>query len=158
MSTHDQRVKHYHAIIAGHFDDFQPGDQYPDGDDSAEDPGDDCARFALIEQSNITSQTWITLWDTVADAVRYHLGQDYADNWLIEHIVDLDTSEPVADIAKAACSPDGTGDPTRAERAEAALVFMERLHEYIEGDQEPSAADQCQVLYEFLGELGLKVS
>lgn len=44
------------------------------------------------------------------------------------------------------------------ELAAPALIGLEILHSYIEGDDDPSAADTCQSLYALMGGLDLTVS
>lgn len=63
-------------------------------------------------------------------------------------------SEALDDIAEHGFGHNVDADSI-VEQAAAGLV---RLHDYIEGDQGPSAADTCEVLYEVLGSVGLEVS
>lgn len=61
-------------------------------------------RFALVEENRrSTPAYWVTTWETVAAAVTYHQDQEYAADWMIDTIVDLDTGDevPAADWVRA---------------------------------------------------------
>lgn len=47
--------------------------------------------FCIIERNTRSSQTWITLWSEPEEAVRYHYGQEYAEDWYIDDLLDLAT-------------------------------------------------------------------
>lgn len=44
--------------------------------------------FAMIETSHY-GQTWVTLWSDPDAAVDYHSGQEYAEDWRIDRLVDV---------------------------------------------------------------------
>lgn len=52
--------------------------------------GADPSRFLLIEVSRFDSTVFVTSWDSVEDALAYHDGNEYPEDWPIHRIVDLD--------------------------------------------------------------------
>jgi hypothetical protein len=65
---------------------------YPSNTDHVADPRDADAdeTFVLVERSHY-GQTWITLWDSADAAAQYHEGQEYAEDWRLDRLVDLRT-------------------------------------------------------------------
>jgi hypothetical protein len=66
---------------------------YPGNTDHADDPRDirggvEALPFALVERSSY-GQTWITLHETADDAVSYHEGQEYAEDWRVDDLIDI---------------------------------------------------------------------
>jgi hypothetical protein len=47
----------------------------------------------MLVESNGMGQTWITLWPDAQSAGSYHVGQEYAEDWGVELLIDLITGE-----------------------------------------------------------------
>lgn len=70
-------------------------DRYPGDYDDLTDglPADTYFVFLLIEESIRTSQYWLSLHESPAEAADYHINQEYAEDWKILDLVDLRSGE-----------------------------------------------------------------
>lgn len=90
-------LRRYVQLVADEYPD-RPAGMWGDVDvpgntDHVDDPRDASPcdyPFVLIERSHY-GQTWITLWSSADEAVLYHEGQEYAEDWRVDRLVDLRT-------------------------------------------------------------------
>lgn len=50
-------------------------------------------RFLLVERSTRDDRFWLTSHATVEDAGRYHMSDEYMEDWSIEVVIEIDTGE-----------------------------------------------------------------
>lgn len=66
-------------------------ENYPTEDSEVELLREDPARYLLVEKNRYnTPPYWLSTFDDPIAAVHYHLDQEYAEDWSIVTIVDLD--------------------------------------------------------------------
>lgn len=76
------------------FGDYQDEWQEAALDDYVESKGDDMQQFALVERNwRGSREYWLTLHDTLQDAGSAHVDQEYAEDWELIEVRDLDTGD-----------------------------------------------------------------
>lgn len=83
-------------------------DKYPPQDPGCcPDPAtaSECLQYLLVESSRIDGGYWLTPFSTTDQAADYHDSQEYAGDWSVEGLYDLDTGnrfDPVTSFATPA--------------------------------------------------------